>query len=179
MITIELYCGKYDEEIISLILGIQNGENKLGLTLEEQPDLKAIKESYSDKGGEFWTALDDGRLIGTIGLMMKPDGYAVLKKFFVHKDHRLQKVGLKLYLTLLDYAKEKGVRHIFLTPLPPQNSPTYFTKRQASAGSTFPSCPLITAFPTVIRQFTFLTYKQCPDCKDQLAVGVSFLSDSL
>lgn len=82
MITVEPYCGKYDEEIISLILGIQNGENKLGLTLEEQPDLKAIKESYSDKGGEFWTALDDGRLIGTIGLMMKSEGYAVLKKVF-------------------------------------------------------------------------------------------------
>lgn len=129
MITIEPYCGKYDEEIISLILGIQNGENKLGLTLEEQPDLKAIKESYSDKGGEFWTALDDGRLIGTIGLMMKPDGYAVLKKFFVHKDHRLQKVGLKLYLTLLDYAKEKGVRHIFLdTPAAAKQSHVFYEK---------------------------------------------------
>ncbi len=127
MITVEPYCGKYDEEIISLILGIQNGENKLGLTLEEQPDLKAIKESYSDKGGEFWTALDDGRLIGTIGLMMKPDGYAVLKKFFVHKDHRLQKVGLKLYLTLLDYAKEKGVRHIFLdTPAAAKQSHVFY-----------------------------------------------------
>lgn len=129
MITIEPYCGKYDEEIISLILGIQNGENKLGLTLEEQPDLKAIKESYSDKGGEFWTALDDGRLIGTIGLMMKPDGYAVLKNFFVHKDHRLQKVGLKLYLTLLDYAKEKGVRHIFLdTPAAAKQSHVFYEK---------------------------------------------------
>lgn len=82
MIHIETYCGKYDGEIIGLILSIQNGENHIGLTLDEQPDLKAIKESYSDKGGEFWTALDDGKLIGTIGLMMKPDGYAVLKKVF-------------------------------------------------------------------------------------------------
>ena len=31
-------------------------------------------------------------------------------------------------------------------------------KRQASARSTFPSCPSITAFPTVILPFTFLIY---------------------
>ena len=35
---------------------------------------------------------------------------------------------------------------------------TYFTKRQASAKLTFPSCPSITAFPTVILPFTFLMY---------------------
>lgn len=125
MIHIETYCGKYDGEIIDLILSIQNGENHIGLTLDEQPELKAIKESYSDKGGEFWTALDDDRLIGTIGLMMKPDGYAVLKKFFVHKDYRSQKIGLKLYLTLLDFAKSHGVKHIFLdTPAAAKQSHT-------------------------------------------------------
>lgn len=125
MIRIEAYCGKYDDEIIDLILSIQNGENHIGLTLDEQPDLKAIKESYSGKGGEFWTALDDGKLIGTIGLMMKPDGYAVLKKFFVHKDYRSQKIGLKLYMTLLDFAKSHGVKHIFLdTPAAAKQSHT-------------------------------------------------------
>lgn len=129
MIHIETYCGKYDDEIISLILGIQNGENHIGLTLEEQPDLKAIKASYSDKGGEFWTALDDDRLIGTIGLMMKNNGYAVLKKFFVHKDYRSQKIGLKLYLTLLDFAKSHGVEHIFLdTPAAAKQSHVFYEK---------------------------------------------------
>ena len=53
MIRIETYCGKYDDEIIDLILSIQNGENHIGLTLDEQPDLKAIKANYSGKGGEF------------------------------------------------------------------------------------------------------------------------------
>ena len=129
MIRIETYCGKYDDEIIDLILSIQNGENHIGLTLDEQPDLKAIKANYSGKDGEFWTALDDDKLIGTIGLMMKPDGYAVLKKFFVHKDYRSQKIGLKLYMTLLDFAKSHGVKHIFLdTPAVAKQSHIFYEK---------------------------------------------------
>lgn len=43
---IETYCGKYDEQIIELILDIQNNESKINLSLEEQPDLLDIKHSY-------------------------------------------------------------------------------------------------------------------------------------
>ena len=40
---IETYSGKYDDEIISLILDIQNNESKINLSLEEQPDLHGGK----------------------------------------------------------------------------------------------------------------------------------------
>ena len=43
---IETYSGKYDDEIISLILDIQNNESKINLSLEEQPDLLTIHDSY-------------------------------------------------------------------------------------------------------------------------------------
>lgn len=33
---IETYSGKYDDEIIALILGIQNNESKIGLMLKEK-----------------------------------------------------------------------------------------------------------------------------------------------
>lgn len=49
-IKIEAYQGKYDNEIIELILNIQNNESKINLSLEEQPDLKDIKKSYQQKG---------------------------------------------------------------------------------------------------------------------------------
>ena len=57
--NIETYSGKYDEEIIALILDIQNNESKINLSLEEQPDLLDIRECYQKKGGEFWIALSD------------------------------------------------------------------------------------------------------------------------
>ena len=42
---IKTYSGKYDDEIISLILDIQNNESKIDLSLEEQPDLLTIHDS--------------------------------------------------------------------------------------------------------------------------------------
>ena len=80
---IEPYSGKYDNEIILLILSIQNDEAEIGLSLQEQPDLLDIHRSYQQNGGEFWIALSDGRVVGTIGLMLKENHCAVMKKFFV------------------------------------------------------------------------------------------------
>ena len=111
---IETYSGKYDDEIIALILGIQNGEAKICLSLKEQPDLLDIRRYYQQNGGEFWIALSGGRVIGTIGLMLKERHCAVLKKFFVKKEFRSKKVGLALYNELLKYAKNKKVKNIIL-----------------------------------------------------------------
>lgn len=114
MFAIETYHGDFDREIISLILTIQNQEAKIALPLEEQPDLKDIKTFYQKDGGEFWIAFDNQKVIGTIGLMMKENHCAVLKKFFVDSHYRSQKIGLRLYQTLLRYAKEKNIKHIIL-----------------------------------------------------------------
>ena len=126
---IETYSGRFDDEIISLILSIQNDEAKIGLSLQEQPDLLDIHRSYQQPGGEFWIALSDGRVIGTIGLMLKENHCAVLKKFFVKKAFRSQKVGLSLYNELLEYAIKKGVRHIILdTPAVAHASHRFYEK---------------------------------------------------
>lgn len=111
---IEAYSGKYDELIIDLILTIQNEEAKISLPLEEQPDLKDIKKCYQENGGQFWLAVEDNEVIGTIGLMLKENHCAVMKKFFVKKAYRAQKIGLALYETLLAYAKENDVSYVIL-----------------------------------------------------------------
>lgn len=108
------YSENYKDEIISLILGIQNDEAGINLSLQEQPDLLDISQSYQRNGGEFWIALNDGKVIGTIGLMKKEQRCAILKKFFVKKEFRSQKVGLALYNELLTFAKSLDIQHIIL-----------------------------------------------------------------
>ena len=95
-------------------MSIQNEEAKIDLSLAEQPDLTDIARFYQKDGGNFWIALADGKVIGTVGLMMKENGCAVLKKFFVQKAYRSQKVGLALYTQLLTFAAGKGVKHVIL-----------------------------------------------------------------
>ncbi len=129
ILKIETYSGKYDDKIISLILSIQNDEAKIGLSLQEQPDLLDIYHSYQQNGGEFWIALSGGRVIGTIGLMLKENYCAVMKKFFVEKAFRSQKVGLSLYNELLKFAVSKGVHHILLdTPAVAHASHRFYEK---------------------------------------------------
>lgn len=52
--------------------------------------------------------------VADMGLMLKENHCAVLKKFFVEKAFRSQKVGLSLYNELLKYAISKEVHHIIL-----------------------------------------------------------------
>ena len=126
---IETYSGKYDGEIIDLILDIQNNESKIDLSLEEQPDLMDIKRCYQQGGGEFWIAMENGKVIGTIGIMMKENRCAVMKKFFVDAEYRSQKVGLALYKKLLEYAENAGVKHIILdTPSVAKASHRFYEK---------------------------------------------------
>lgn len=126
---IEPYRGAYDDEIISLILGIQNDEAGINLSIQEQPDLLDIEHYYQQPGGNFWIALSDGKVIGTIGLMLKDRHCAVLKKFFVKKAFRSQKIGLALYETLLQYAIKAGVQYIILdTPSVAHESHRFYEK---------------------------------------------------
>lgn len=111
---IESYRKEYDDEIIALILSIQNDEAGIGLSLQEQPDLLDIERHYLQGGGGFWVALQNDRVIGTIGLMMRERQCAILKKFFVKREFRAQKVGLALYNVLLERARDAGVQHILL-----------------------------------------------------------------
>lgn len=114
IMEITTYNGKYDDQIVSLILNIQNNEAKINLSLDEQPDLKDIAGYYQKNGGEFWLAVEGDEVIGTIALMMLQNDCAVLKKFFVKSEYRSKKIGLKLYEALLAFAKAGGVRHIIL-----------------------------------------------------------------
>ncbi len=46
--------------------------------------------------------------------MLRENNCAILKKFFVKSGYRGQKVGLRLYLHLLEFAKSNAVKHIIL-----------------------------------------------------------------
>jgi GNAT superfamily N-acetyltransferase len=108
------YEEKYQEQVIELILHIQNEEAGIHLSIQEQPDLLNIPLYYEQQGGEFWLAVDGQEVIGKIALMNYHNGNGVLKKFFVKKERRKQKVGFVLYQTLINKAKEDGYHQLLL-----------------------------------------------------------------
>jgi hypothetical protein len=60
------YNTEYTEQVIDFILGIQRGEFGVSITAADQPDLKNVKNFYQRGNGNFWIAVDDEKIIGTI-----------------------------------------------------------------------------------------------------------------
>jgi putative acetyltransferase len=109
------YQDAYQAQVIDLILTIQQKEFQVPITAEEQPDLKIIPTFYQQGGGNFWLALYDDKVVGTIALIDAGDGVGALRKMFIHKDFR-SKYGIAQQLldNLLDYAINHDIHTICL-----------------------------------------------------------------
>lgn len=116
MIKIQTYKEEDRDEIIDLVLHCQNDGTRPYVTVDDQPELLCIKERYIEKGGNFWVAKENGKVVGSIGLMVYDDGLSILKKFFVYESYRgiPHHLGTKLYETLLNFAKTHHVQKIIL-----------------------------------------------------------------
>jgi N-acetylglutamate synthase-like GNAT family acetyltransferase len=135
-ILIEPFSDAYGAQVVDLILHIQNAEYGLGITLDEQSDLLYISEAYLGSGGGFWIARDDeGAVVGTIGLQVKPgengERWGIMKKFFVRLDLRgtASGVSARLYGALLAHAVAMGLRGIVLdTPAAAMRSHAFYRR---------------------------------------------------
>lgn len=116
MIRITEYQSQYQDAVIALILPIQQEEFGLPIILADQPDLLKIPTVYQQGNGNFWVALDEALVIGTIGAIDIGCQQLVIRKMYVEINYRGQKKGTanQLLTALLSWAKDKNVREIYL-----------------------------------------------------------------
>jgi len=107
-------------QVVDLIVSIQRDEFGLPITADQQPDLRSIPSYYQTGCGNFWVALRDDRVVGTVSLLDIGGGQTALRKMFVHRDFRGGAHGTarRLLETLLDWAEGHGVRDVFLGTTP-------------------------------------------------------------
>jgi GNAT superfamily N-acetyltransferase len=114
------YAKSDEDAVIAHILAIQQGEFAVPVTVEEQPDLRAVAEVYQTGTGGFWVAerpsAEGARIVGTIGLIGFGDRQGALRKMFVAAEARGagQGVAAKLISVLLDHARAQGLNAITL-----------------------------------------------------------------
>ena len=110
------YSAVYQEEVIDLILSIQQTEFGLPITLEAQPDLENIPAFYQKDNGNFWIAVVENKVIGSIALKDIGNYRSALRKMFVHKDYRGKEYGIghTLLNNVLEWARQKKFREILL-----------------------------------------------------------------
>lgn len=102
--------------VAGLILPIQQAEFAIPVTLADQPDLLDIPGFYQRGKGQFWVALDEGSVVGTIALLDIGNGDGALRKMFVAAGHRGAARGIaqRLLDTLLAHARAGGLRRLYL-----------------------------------------------------------------
>lgn len=104
------------EAVGRLILGIQRDEFQVPITLEQQPDLADIPSYYQKGNGNFWTAMDEETVVGTIAILDIGHDQVALRKMFVAPDYRGRETRTagQLLDTLLSWCHAQGVKQIFL-----------------------------------------------------------------
>jgi GNAT superfamily N-acetyltransferase len=116
LFTVESLSNRHSQQIIDLILPIQQIEFNVPVTLKDQPDLHDIEGFYTRPGGNFWGALKEEELIGTIALIDTGHAAAAIRKMFVKKEYRGKEFGIaqRLLETLIAYCLEKGIKDVYL-----------------------------------------------------------------
>lgn len=115
-ITIRTYLPAYQQEVVDLILSIQQNEFGIPITVEAQPDLKNIPGFYQQNAGNFWVAIIENKIVGTIALLDIGNKCGALRKMFVHRGYRGKewRAGQQLLNTLLEWSSQNNFKEILL-----------------------------------------------------------------
>lgn len=116
VIQVNNYSASYQQQVVALILSIQQIEFGVPVTLESQPDLENIPSFYQKDKGNFWIAIIENKVLGTIALLDIGNSRGALRKMFVHKDYRGKEYGIgqTLLNTLLEWARQNNLKEILL-----------------------------------------------------------------
>ena len=110
------YSDDYYKKIINLILHIHRTEFDMAVALDEEPDLLDIPRFYQKGIGNFWIALRNSEVIGTIALMDIGQGFGALRKMFVNEKFRGKghRIAQRLLEVLWIWAEQNKMNAIFL-----------------------------------------------------------------
>jgi GNAT superfamily N-acetyltransferase len=116
MIAIRPFSPEYSNAVASLIVHVQQDEFQIPITIDDQPDVLDIPGFYQARKGNFWVAVDNGAVVGTIGLLDIGDGRGALRKMFVASNRRGPQfaVARRLLDELMAWARTHGYAEVFL-----------------------------------------------------------------
>ena len=144
------------EGVVKLVLSIQQQEFGVPITADEQPDLLNVGAYYQRAQGNFWVASDNGRIVGTIGLLDVGDGYGVLRKMFVAASHRGTGVAAELLQTCLTWARRARMTEVMLGTTEGMKAAHRFYEKRGFVGVAAASLP--SSFPRMRVDTKFYRY---------------------
>jgi N-acetylglutamate synthase-like GNAT family acetyltransferase len=102
--------------VVDVVVPIQRDEFGIPIALEAQPDLLDTRGYYQHGAGNFWVALAQDQVVGTIGLLDIGERRGALRKMFVKAAYRGAQwsVAQRLLDTLLASCRTGGITEVYL-----------------------------------------------------------------
>jgi len=110
------YSDEYRVATITFIEDIL--EREFHATGIDRPDLRTIPHTYQCGAGQFWLALDDKGIAGTVALKDHGEGRGYLQRMYVRPDLRGKGLAQKLLDALLRHAKDHQYQLLYLATIP-------------------------------------------------------------
>ena len=119
-LIVKQYSNEYQDQVVELILHIQQQEYNIPITKNDQPDLFNIQDTYQKGNGNFWVAICNHKVVGTISLLDIGNNQVALRKMFVDKEYRGSKFRTASLLLnhAIKWAKEYSINTIYLGTTP-------------------------------------------------------------
>jgi putative acetyltransferase len=158
MANIEIisYQESFKDDIISLIINIQQNEFNVPITAEDQPDLQTISTFYCQNKGNFWLALKDKTLVGTIALIDIGNNMGAIRKMFVSQPYRGKAYGVAAALldTLRAHCQQNDIKTVYLGTIPKLQAAVRFYEKNGFVA--LPKDSLPPSFPIMAVDSLFM-----------------------
>lgn len=90
-------------------------------TVYFDPTTDALSQLFTTPKSVLYVAEEDGQILGCCGIFPTdnlPEGYTELVKFYVAKEGRGKKIGLKLMTKSIEFAKKLKYDYVYLECIP-------------------------------------------------------------
>ena len=110
---------EYQDQIIDLISKALRDQKVIPDDTEsiDDEDLRNIPQIYSGRS-QFWVAIEDSKVIGTIAVRDMGESIAKLKRMFVSSEYHGTGIGQSLLSQALTFARQKGFKEVTLNTHP-------------------------------------------------------------
>lgn len=103
------YKREYRDDAIFCIL---SGKDALGSIPSINEDLLDIDKYYIQRGDIFNLAIENGRVVGTLGTHIISENDLWLKRLYVKPSSKRQGIASALLTTIEDFSIKRGIKHI-------------------------------------------------------------------
>ena len=138
MISIIPYQEKYNEPVVAFVRSILEVEFNSKVNKYRSPDLDIISEKYQKPGGNFWLAIHDDKIVGTVAFLNMGKNRGYLKRMYLAKGYRGTGLAQKLLAIFLDFARHDNFEIIYLGTVPEMERAIRFYEKHGFKPTSLP-----------------------------------------